>query len=50
MLGFSFDSSSGSLVFLLRVGIGLFGESYLVAETPARVTVNLESRDRPRQS
>lgn len=45
MLGFSFDSSSGSLVFLLRVGIGLFGGSYLVAETPARVTVSLESQE-----
>ena len=39
------DSSSGSLVFLLRMGVGLFGGSYLVAETPARVTVNLESQE-----
>ena len=27
------------------MGVGLFGGSYLVAETPARVTVNLESQE-----
>lgn len=45
MLVFFSDSSRGSLVFLLWVGIGLFGGLYLVAETPARVAVNMESLD-----
>lgn len=37
MLGVCPDSSSGSLVFLSWVGIGLAGGPFPVAETPARV-------------